>query len=80
MNTNELIRKGQLVDLKERRMELIKRIQRCCGDVAQYSFPTDPLRPVETCRIDLLEQAVKDMVDIKEKYEKVEAAIQELGG
>lgn len=79
-HTDILIRKGQLAELREKRSELLKKFERCRGDVVQYCFPGDPLNPVETCRIDLAQQAITDLVEIKAEYLKVEAAISELGG
>jgi hypothetical protein len=79
-HTHELMKKGQLAVLKDKRAELTKRFERCKGDLLQYSFPSDPLDPIGSCQLDLVEQAVTDLVKIKKEYDRTQTAIQELGG
>lgn len=77
---DDLIRRGQLSELRERRAELVKRWERAKGDVVQYVFPTDPLDPIESCQLELAEQAMRELVSIRDEYRRVEAAIRELEG
>ena len=77
---DELLRKGQLADLKERRAELVKRFERAKGDAVQYLWPSDPLNPIGSCRVDLVLQAAADLDKIKAEYEALQKAISELGG
>ena len=79
-HANELLRKGQLVELTDRRAELVKRFERARGDLVQYAFPSDPLNPIESCQVELVEQAVKDLVQIRAEFQAVQKAIRELGG
>lgn len=80
MRVEDLIRKGQAAELRERLEELRKRHQRLREDVTTYTFPADPLRPEDSCRLDLAAQAMDDLVRVQAELAQVRQAIRELEG
>lgn len=79
-STNELIKRGQLAELREKRAELEKKFSRCREDVVTYTFPTNALDPIESCQLDLAAQAMKELLETKAKHRQVSEAIRKLEG
>lgn len=61
MGIERTLRLGQIAELKEQLTEANKRFKRLMDDVTLHTFPTDPLDPAGSCRIDLAAQAMDEL-------------------